>query len=76
MLTFKVIPNMERFLSLVAHSRGKVMLYLPDNTRCDLKEDRTARQVMQAMAPGRDGIRISLSDPGDVSAFVNFMIGC
>lgn len=75
MLKINVIPNMERFLDLVARSRGKVLLHLPDNTQCDLKEDGVARQLFQTMRPGQDGVRISLSDPGDVPAFINYMIG-
>lgn len=75
MFQINIIPNMERFLNLVARSRGKVLLHLPDNTRYDLKEDGAVRQLFQTMQPGRDGVRITLSDPGDIPAFINYMIG-
>ena len=75
MFKINIIPNMERFLNVVARSRGKVLLHLPDNTQCDLKEDGAVRQLFQTMLPGQDGVRISLSDPGDVLAFINYMIG-
>lgn len=75
MLKINVIPNMERFLDLVARSRGKVLIHLPDNTQFDLKEDSAVRQLFQTMLPGQDGVRISLSDPDDVPAFISYMIG-
>lgn len=75
MLKINVIPNMERFLDLVARSRGKVLIHLPDSTQCDLKEDGAVRQLFQTMLPGQDGVRISLSDPDDIPAFISYMIG-
>lgn len=75
MFKIHLIPNMERFLSLVARSRGKVLLHLPDNTQYDLKEDSAVRQLFRTMEPGREGVRISLSDPSDIPAFINYMIG-
>lgn len=74
MLNIKTLPDAERFLDIVEHSRGQVMLHLPDNTQCDLKRDNTARSMIQAMSPRRDGLWISLSDEGDVPAFIDFLI--
>ena len=74
MLKFMMIPNMERFLSLIEESHGKVILHLPDDTQCDLKQDRTARQLIRTMNPGRDGLCISLTDPDDTPAFIDYMI--
>lgn len=75
MFQIHTIPNMERFLSLVARSRGRVLLHLPDNSQHDLKEDSALRQLFQSMEPSREGVRISLSDPSDIPAFINYMIG-
>ena len=75
MLKIYSIPNMERFLSLVARSRGQVLLHLPANSQHDLKGDSALRQLFQTMKPGREGVRISLSDPSDIPAFINYMIG-
>ena len=74
---FKIImlPDADNFLNVVEHSRGQVLLHLPDNTRCDLKRDNTARQLLRAMRPGREGLCISLSDSRDVPAFLDYMIG-
>lgn len=75
MLTFMMIPTPEKFLSLVDRSCGSVFLCLPDGGRCDLKREPLARQLFQALASGRNGVRISLSDPGDTPAFFRYMAG-
>lgn len=73
MITFMRIPNAEEFLRIIERSRGKVILHLPDGGLCDLKRDRTARQLLRAMKPGEDGLRISFSDPRDIPAFLRYM---
>lgn len=75
MLTFMTIPTPEAFLSLVDHSCGSVFLCLPDGGRCDLKREPLARQLFRALVPGREGVRISLSDPDDTPAFFRYMAG-
>lgn len=45
MLILPVLPDTKRWLSLADKSRGKVMLHLPDRSRCDLKQDRTPKQA-------------------------------
>lgn len=76
MMTLFCIPNMERFLDLVERSCGRVLLHLPDNTFCDLKEDRTAAQLLRMVLPGEQGLRISLSDPKDLPSFLSYMAEC
>lgn len=73
MLRFMYIPDMGQFMNLVERSRGKVLLQLPDRTQCDLKSDASARALLRAMVPGRDGLCIRLSDPGDTPAFIRYM---
>lgn len=75
MLNIKHIADMDSFLNVVEHSRGEVMLHLPDDIQCDLKKDNTARQIIRAMRPRQDGLWISLSDPDDVPAFIDYLIG-
>lgn len=75
MFKIMMLPDADHFLNVVEHSRGQVLLHLPDNTRCDLKRDNTARQLLRAMRPGREGLCISLSDARDVPAFLDYMIG-
>ena len=75
MFKIMMLPDSENFLNVVERSRGQVLLHLPDNTRCDLKRDNTARQLLRAMRPGQEGLCISLSDARDVPAFLDYMIG-
>ncbi|MEY8388492.1 hypothetical protein AALC17_14580 [Oscillospiraceae bacterium 38-13] len=75
MFKFMLIPDAEHFLRVVEHSRGQVLLHLPDGTRCDLKRDHTARQMLRAMRPRQDGLCVSLSDARDAPAFLDYMTG-
>lgn len=75
MFKIMMLPDAENFLNVVEHSRGQVLLHLPDGARCDLKRDNTARQLLRAMRPGREGLCVSLSDARDVPAFIDYMIG-
>lgn len=74
-MMFKILlmPNTEKFLSLVKQSCGDVLLHLPDGSQCSLKRDHTARQMLRAMQLGRDGISISLSNPNDTVMFLRYM---
>lgn len=73
MMTFMMIPNAERFLRIVEGSRGEVALCLPDGGRCDLKRDPAARYLVRTLCPGGEGLRVSLSDRGDLPAFFRYM---
>ena len=75
MFKIMMLPDSENFLNVVERSRGQVLLHLPDNTRCDLKRDHTARQLLRVMRPSPDGLCISLSDSRDVPALLDYMIG-
>lgn len=63
MFQMMTIPNTERFLRIVEESRGDVVLHLPDDTSCSLKDSAVARQLLRVSRPGRSGLRLSLSDP-------------
>lgn len=73
-MTLFFIPDPEKFLRLVQRSRGNVMLRLPDGGQTDLKESHEARQLLRMLRPGQAGLRISLSDPEDVPAFLQYMM--
>ena len=75
MFQIMMLPDAEDFLSVVERSRGQVLLHLPDDSRCDLKRDNTARQLLRAMRPREEGLCISLSDARDVPAFLDYMTG-
>lgn len=70
---FHWIPNMCRFLELAAESCGEVLLDLPDGSRADLKRDGAVRQLLGMFQPGDAGLRVSLSDRGDVASFMRYM---
>ena len=76
MFQIMMLPDAEDFLSVVERSRGQVLLHLPDDSRCDLKRDHTARQLLRGMRPRKEGLSISLSDARDVPAFLDYMTGC
>lgn len=75
MFKIMMMPDAENFLGVVERSYGQVLLHLPDDSRCDLKRDHTARQLLRTMRPGREGLCVSLSDARDVPAFLDYMIG-
>lgn len=75
MFKIMMLPDAENFINVVEHSRGQVLLHLPDDSCCDLKRDNTARQMLRAMRPREEGLCISLSDARDVPAFLDYMIG-
>ena len=74
MLTMTILPDREKFLDLVDHSRGSVLLQLPDQTSCDLKHDPAARQMLHLLDPGPEGITLRLTDPQDLPAYLHYMM--
>lgn len=74
MIQILLMPDAEKFLSLVRQSCGDVLLHLPDGSRCSLKQDHTARQMLRTMQPGQGGISISISNPADTPAFLRYMM--
>lgn len=74
MLQLMSIPNPEQFLTLVDKSAGNVTLCLPNETRCDLKNDKTAREMIRVLKPRCEGICILLSDPRDILTFMRYMM--
>ena len=73
MITMMMIPDVEKFLSVVAGSCGKVLLHLPNGGQCDLKRDCLAKELLRTMRPGEKGLQISLSNPDDTLAFLRYM---
>lgn len=68
------IPDAERFLDLVEKSRGEVTLHLPDGGQVELKRNRTARQLLPIICPGRSGLDIRLSNAADAPDFIRYMM--
>ena len=74
MLRMMMMPDKDRFLDIVDHSRGDVLLCLPDHTDCDLKTDPAARQLLRLLDPGAKGVDLRLKDPGDLPAYLHYMM--
>ena len=68
MLQMMMLPDRDRFLEIVDHSRGSVLLRLPDHTDCDLKTDPIARQMLRMLDPAEEGVTLRLTDPEDLPA--------
>lgn len=73
-VTMTYLPDMEHFSKIVEESSGDVLLHLPDQTLCDLKRDHAAMQLLRLTAPSQEGLKVSLSDPSDAPAFLQYMM--
>ena len=74
MLQMMMLPDRDRFLEIVDHSRGSVLLRLPDHTDCDLKTDPVARQMLRMLDPAEEGVTLRLTDPEDLPAYLHSMM--
>lgn len=74
MLKILMIPNTERFLEKVNSCNGDVVLHLPDESTCSLKNNHIATQMLRLMDVNKNGLTLSLTDPADVSIMLNYMV--
>ena len=74
MLHMMSLPDRERFLNIVQHSRGEVLLRLPDGTDCDLKEDTGVCQLLCLLGLGPLGLSIILTDLKDLPRYLQYMM--
>ena len=74
MLKILMIPNTERFLEKVNSCNGDVVLHLPDESTCSLKDNHIATQMLRLMDVNKNGLTLSLTDPADVSIMLNYMV--
>ena len=65
----------ERFMRQLSASHGSVLLHLDNGKTCDLKQDATARSMLQMMdtAP-KKGFDLTVTDPADVTGFLRYML--
>lgn len=75
MLKILLIPNTDRFLEKVNSCSGDVVLHLPDQSTCSLKNDRIAAQMLRMMDVNKNGLTLSLTNPSDYSIMLNYMVG-
>lgn len=74
MLKIMLISDMEKFLEKVNNCHGDVLLHLPDDTVCNLKEDHTALQLLRMMKLNGKGLNLSLTDVRDFPIMMNYMM--
>ena len=74
MLKIMLISDMEKFLEKVNNCHGDVLLHLPDDTVCNLKEDHTALQLLRMMKLNGKGLNISLTDVRDYPIKMNYLM--
>ena len=65
----------ERFMRQLSASHGSVLLHLDNGKTCDLKQDATARSMLQMMdtAP-KKGFDLTVTAPADVTGFLRYML--
>lgn len=73
MITILSLPDTERFLSVVGQTSGDVSLRLPDGGQISLKQDQTARQMLQLLAGDHTHLQIALSDQADMPLFLRYL---
>lgn len=74
MLKILMIPNTDKFLEKVNSCNGDVVLHLPDESTCSLKNNHIATQMLRLMDVNKNGLTLSLTDPADVSIMLNYMV--
>ena len=74
MFKIMLISDMEKFLEKVNSCHGDVLLHLPDDTVCNLKEDHTALQMLRMMKLNGKGLNLSLTDVRDFPIMMNYMM--
>ena len=66
--------NPEKFFHTVDQSMGQVLQHLADGSQYDLKHNLSIRQLLHTVMPGREGLTISLTNSGDIPAFMSYLI--
>ena len=74
MIKIMLISNMEKFLEKIQKCHGDVLLHLPDDTVCNLKEDHTALQMLRMMKLNGKGLNISLTDVRAYPIMMNYLM--
>ena len=74
MIKIMLISNMQKFLEKIQKCHGDVLLHLPDNTVCNLKNDHTALQILTMLHSTNKELDISLTDVRDYGIIMNYMM--
>ena len=74
MIKIMLISNMEKFLEKIQSCHGDVLLHLPDDTVCNLKNDHTALQILTMLHSTNRELDISLTDVRDYGIIMDYMM--
>ena len=73
MIKLMNIKNIDGLLKVTDESRGDVTMHLPNGTECDLKRDKTAREMLKVLSIHDTQLDISLSNGADLPMFLYYM---
>lgn len=74
MMKIKSIANMENFFHTVEQCQGSVLLHLPDQTVCDLKQNLLASHLLRMGNAGQKELTLSLTNGKDFPLFLTYMM--
>ncbi len=74
MARIMTFSNMDRFAEIIGRCKGDVYLNLPDHTRCNLKENREALQLLRLLRPAQNGLDVDLANQEDFPLVVRYMM--
>lgn len=74
-VNIRKIKNTEKFIQMVENSCGNVFLKLPDETLCDLKQNKEALQMLWMVNPEEIWLDLFLTDSQDSYNFMAYMVG-
>lgn len=73
-VNIRKIGKVEKFINMVEKCRGRVYLGLPNQTLCDLKQNRAALQMLHMVNPNDLGLELFLTDTQDSYDFMSYMM--
>ncbi len=74
-VNIKKIGKVENFINMIEKCRGQVYLQLPNQTFCDLKQNKEALQMLYMVNPSELWLELFLTDAQDSYDFMSYMIG-
>lgn len=74
-VNIRKIKNTEKFIKMVENSKGCVFLQLPNETFCDLKQNKEALQMIRMVNPNEFWLDLFLTDAQDSYTFMAYMVG-
>lgn len=74
MIRLNKINNIDNFLNLTTEMRGDVLIDMPDGSKCSLRENNTARQMLRMMPVENAELCVTLSDKHDLPVVLRFLM--